>query len=51
MGYIATRVGAKIKSGKNEIETSGPVNTGFKATTPDTVLPLEAAKTLGVMAS
>jgi hypothetical protein len=42
------RVRIKIKSGKNEIETSGLVNTGFEAATPDIVLLLEAVKTLGL---
>jgi len=48
VSYVATRVRIKIKTGKNEIETSGLVNTGFETTTPDIVLPLEAAKALGL---
>jgi hypothetical protein len=48
VSYVATRVRIKIKIGKNEIETPRLVNTGFETTAPDIVLPLEAAKTLGL---
>ncbi len=45
---MAIRIKIKIECGDKSLETSALVNSGFETETPQLILPLEAAKLLGL---